>query len=624
MKSLKNKLVVFTIAFMAIFGTVIITQALLQVRSNMLDDVAIEYDGLLAAQEETITLWLHEKYRQINTLNNVAGRPDTLQFLELAQKSGDFFVTYLGFADGKSIFSDGWDAAKEDPTYKVIERDWYVLAAKEKRAVITPPYVDADTKKLMLTVAAPHIENGSLKGVAAGDIMVTDLVKIVLSQPVRGGGYFFIIDKSGTVIAHPNADLTLKPITDIAPSLTPDEIAQIYPTAKVEDAQVNGKQSLVALREIKENGWLIGVAVDKSAILQPVNMLMYSILGSSLLVFLLVTIFASMLLKRMLNGLFLLKNAMVEIAQGDGDLTLRLPAKGRDEIALTARAFNSFVEKLNVLFKGLNSDASSVIADVNKANTLVLKVSESSQQISNASESNTAAVKQMMTSIGQIADNARGVDHEIRRTSNELSNSSGQMNLLAKGMENTASSIRDLESLLHSLTKRSDEIHGFTKVIREIADQTNLLALNAAIEAARAGEQGRGFAVVADEVRKLAERTTEATGSIADMVATIHAETGKAAENVNQTVSIADESVGLTKEAAQGIDNIRHAMQEVVEKMHEIVQNTTEQSSVTTKIISNSSLFEETQNTLEETKLSLEQLVQSVAKMEGEFGRFKL
>ena len=165
-------------------------------------------------------------------------------------------------------------------------------------------------------------------------------------------------------------------------------------------------------------------------------------------------------------------------------------------------------------------------------------------------------------------------------------------------------------------------------VIRDIADQTNLLALNAAIEAARAGEQGRGFAVVADEVRKLAERTAQATLQISTMVGAIRDETTRAVGDVNQTVTAVEEGVGLTREAVDNIHAIRAAMQEVVSKMNEIAHSTTEQHNATTLIAQSTEAINgrvlENDETLQHVSQTLQQLSSSAGKMDAEFGKFRL
>ena len=622
MHTLKNKLIAFNVLLMALFGTVVVLLALVQVRANLLEQIDREFEQVLSAQALMTELWMGEKTRQINTLADTALDSEAKRFLKSGAKSGGFYVAYTGFADGRSLFSDDWEAPAD---YIVPERDWYKSAVAAGHPVFTAPYIDVESKELMVTVAAPFSSSGKVEGVVAGDIFIKDLVKTVLSQSIRGNGYFFMVDRKGILIAHPQPGLTLKPLSSVASELTADRLSELIRDGGVSDVRIANNAMLMSLKPVPGSDWLIGVVADKQEILAPLDKLIYSVLGLTLLVFIVAIPISGFVLQRMLRGLFLLKSAMIDIAKGDADLTLRLPTSGKDEITETARAFNVFVEQLNRLFLELKSDANKVIHGVQEANGLVRHVADSSQKMSVVSAANAAALTQMTQSISQIAENAGGANARVSDTSEQLVVSSGKISELSTGMESTAQAIRGLESMLSSLTKRSEDIRGITGVIREIADQTNLLALNAAIEAARAGEGGRGFAVVADEVRKLAERTAQATMKIAEMVNAIHQETGQASVDVNKTVAAADIGVSLTHEMAENIHNIRAVMTDVVSRMNEIVQSTNEQHSATEKIVSNSdSLYGDVQSTLEKTCTALEQLAGSVSQMESEFGRFKL
>ena len=622
MHTLKNKLIAFNVLLMALFGTVVVLLALVQVRANLLEQIDREFEQVLSAQALMTELWMGEKTRQINTLADTALDSEAKRFLKSGAKSGGFYVAYTGFADGRSLFSDDWEAPAD---YIVPERDWYKSAVAAGHPVFTAPYIDVESKELMVTVAAPFSSSGKVEGVVAGDIFIKDLVKTVLSQSIRGNGYFFMVDRKGILIAHPQPGLTLKPLSSVASELTADRLSELIRDGGVSDVRIANNAMLMSLKPVPGSDWLIGVVADKQEILAPLDKLIYSVLGLTLLVFIVAIPISGFVLQRMLRGLFLLKSAMIDIAKGDADLTLRLPTSGKDEITETARAFNVFVEQLNRLFLELKSDANKVIHGVQEANGLVRHVADSSQKMSVVSAANAAALTQMTQSISQIAENAGGANARVSDTSEQLVVSSGKISELSTGMESTAQAIRGLESMLNSLTKRSEDIRGITGVIREIADQTNLLALNAAIEAARAGEGGRGFAVVADEVRKLAERTAQATMKIAEMVNAIHQETGQASVDVNKTVAAADIGVSLTHEMAENIHNIRAVMTDVVSRMNEIVQSTNEQHSATEKIVSNSdSLYGDVQSTLEKTCTALEQLAGSVSQMESEFGRFKL
>ncbi|UTH75219.1 methyl-accepting chemotaxis protein [Chromobacterium sp. IIBBL 290-4] len=625
MKSLRSRLIALNALLMALFGLVLVSIVFMQMRSEILEGLDNEFSASLKGQSAVVSTWLGEKKQQIAAQASAANEADALRFLKVGTKAGGFNVNYAGFSDGHSLFSDDWVAPAD---YKVADRDWYKMAKDAGQPIVTEPYVDEATKKLTVTIAAPFSHNGAFAGVVGGDVMVDTLVKSVLAVKVRGNGYAFLVDKKGTVIAHPQADLTLKPLTTLVPELTADRFAQLVQNDQASEAQIGGKSMLISAQTIPGTNWILALVADRDEILAPLHKLLYTIGGLTLLVFALMIPFSSLIIGKMLAGLVRLKAAMEDIARGQGDLTLRLKDDGQDEIAATARAFNTFIAQLGNLFRGLKVDAQGVVGGVQDASQLVANVAQSSRHISDVSSSNAATLEQITVSISHIADSARQADDLASATGQNLAASADNMQRLSSGMESTVQSVRGLEEMLAALDKRSQEISGITNVIRDIADQTNLLALNAAIEAARAGEQGRGFAVVADEVRKLAERTAQATLEISNMVGAIREETSRAVGDVHSTVEAVDEGVGLTREAVDNIAAIRESMLEVVAKMSEISNSTQEQHKATTLIAQSSEAINghvlENDDVLQNVSSTLQGLAGNAGKMDSEFNKFRL
>ncbi len=253
-----------------------------------------------------------------------------------------------------------------------------------------------------------------------------------------------------------------------------------------------------------------------------------------------------------------------------GDLTRPMPRAGKDEIGSLIARLTEMQNNLRDLIVGVHGNVTQVNQSAIELASAATGSAQVSQEQSESASGMAASVEQLSVSIDQVEESARQASQTTQASGNQLDESSRIINHAAEGIQGIADAVNATAGSIHELEELSGHISSIVNVIKEIADQTNLLALNAAIEAARAGEQGRGFAVVADEVRKLAERTTGSTQEIADMIGRIQQGAQRAAQEMEAGVSKVNEGVALARQADNSVKTIRQAGGQVSHAVEDI------------------------------------------------------
>ena len=332
-------------------------------------------------------------------------------------------------------------------------------------------------------------------------------------------------------------------------------------------------------------GWTVATGSWLDEYLEESRALRNLLILISIAAALILSVLIYLLVNSRLGGLRLLVQEVSKVSAGDLRAAVRdADPASRNEVHAIAHAFNQMAEGMRNLVKGVASTSAQVGVAANELQDAARSAMDGSAQASQSASGIAASVEELSVSISHVADNANHAAHisedakavtgsgreVVQRTMNEL--------------ERVASDIKESAVLIQSLGERSKQISSVVGVIREIAEQTNLLALNAAIEAARAGEQGRGFAVVADEVRKLAERTAMSTQEISTTVSAILQETSGAVQRMQTVSANMSDSVGLAREAGDSLRTIDQRAQETVEVVHGIADSTREQSAASQEI----------------------------------------
>ncbi|QSV45872.1 methyl-accepting chemotaxis protein [Geobacter benzoatilyticus] len=323
-----------------------------------------------------------------------------------------------------------------------------------------------------------------------------------------------------------------------------------------------------------------------------------------------------------------MNSMMDDIAQGEGDLTKRIEVLSNDELGRLGCSFNLFVEKLQQIIAMVAENTSQVAAAAGQVYSTSEQMATGAEEVAAQAGTVATASEEMAATSNEIANNCMMAAEGSREASSSASGGSRVVEETITVMNRISERVREAAQTVEGLGARSDLIGEIIGTIQDIADQTNLLALNAAIEAARAGEQGRGFAVVADEVRALAERTTKATREIGEMIKGIQQETGRAVSSMEEGVK---EVATGTSEAAKSGD----ALQEILDRINGVtgqvsqIATAAEQQTATTAEITNNiqqitTVVEATARGAQESASAASRLTGLATELQGLVGQFKV
>lgn len=271
----------------------------------------------------------------------------------------------------------------------------------------------------------------------------------------------------------------------------------------------------------------------------------------------------------------------------EGDLTTEIVRNGHDEVGQMLEALSRMQQSLREIIGDIASNVGRVHESANDMSTTANRINESVQSQSEALSSTAAAVEEMTVSISQVSDNADSARGVAEQTAKIATDGKQLVDGAATEINKIAESVNITERTILELQTSSQQISQIANVIKEIADQTNLLALNAAIEAARAGEQGRGFAVVADEVRKLAERTGKSTNEIKQMIDAIQAQTSNAVVQMGKASQQVDTGVTMIRNLQEPLDELKQCSAAAVASLVDLTNAAHEQSDASTQISQN-------------------------------------
>jgi methyl-accepting chemotaxis protein len=545
--------------------------------------------------------------------------PEMIEYLRVMQKENNAITSFIVSGNTKNYYTADGISRQINPSTD----SWFYEFINSGKPYSLDIDIDHAKQQAALFINYRTADNKSITGIGMG---ISQVVKLISNYKLGDNGLVYIVATDGKIKVHPNKDI--KQDTHLNTYLGEDITANLLNKQQVNVMQTQQKMNaIIAAQFIPALNWFVVVEIPTKELFGPINNSIIQLIGLNFAVALALIALGLWVAMGVAKPVAKAARMLNTISTGDADLTQKMPVITGDEVGLLATSFNNFVGQLRTLIAAVADNAIKVndaSSDLSKAAIATEKNTERQQQ---SVDMVAAAINEMGATVHEISRNAHDTADAAKNASCDSIEGQTVVNKTVEGINVVFEKIQNASSVIQTLAEDVGGISSVLNVIKGISEQTNLLALNAAIEAARAGEQGRGFAVVADEVRTLAQRTQESTEEINKMIKKLEDGAHNAVSAMNSGIETASDAVENADTAGKSLEKITNAINAISDLSIQVATATEQQSSVVEELNSHMlNIKDMSDNTAEQTKTISDKctaLNQTSDKLTSLVGNFK-